>query len=249
MRIDAVKVTILIIMVFFLHCGSKEEIGPEDVCSSAGGPTECYELNSERLIGTPFEGMAIGAGDSLDPEMFLCAQYRTNTIDSFPTQIFVALGSDIEDAIVQEGIDIANDAIGFTAYEMTNAWSDDVRVIYFVDEVDGTANAVGKTYANDFTFDGFVYAKKQSTDWVIVTSVVNKWVIAHELGHATGIEGHFLIDYENDAMLDLEEDSLMEANLPSAPELTDYNFMMSMQGQIMLDHVGESGTIDHDPCE
>lgn len=217
------------------YSGNEEEVNPLDV------------VDVTKLLGTPLEGLT--NGDNLDPNQFLCGQYRTETINGFPIKVFTAFFTALQESVVQEGVNIANEAMGFTAYEITETWSDDVRIIYHVEEIDGTSNAIGKTYSTDFTFDGYVYSRNQSVDWIVEISFTDKWVIAHELGHASGIDGHFLIDYENDAMLDLEENSLMEANTPSSPELTDYNFMMSAQGQIMTDHLGEEGTIDNDPCE
>jgi hypothetical protein len=74
------------------------------------------------------------------------------------------------------------------------------------------------------------------------------WVVAHELGHASGIQGHILIDYENDTALELEEGSIMQSDGGYSSILTDYNFMMNMQGQIMQDHLGETGEIEGSPC-
>lgn len=236
------------LIIFIFSCGDTTKETGEVECTSLGGDSSCFDINTQKLIGTPFEGLTLG--DSLNPETFLCGQYRTSTIDSFPVLIFVAFGADITEAIVQEGIDIANEAVGFEAYAMTDTWSDDVRVIYFVDSVgNGDVDALAGTYALDQIFDGLIYSRRQSTDWAIQVEYPDKWIIAHELGHASGIQEHALIDYENNTLLPLEGDALMEASLPADPVLTDYNYMMSNQGLIMQDHLGEEGLVDGEPCE
>lgn len=208
-------------------------------------------INTEKLVGTPFEGMTIG--DDFGEDHFNCGQYRTEQIDSFPIYIFAAFFTESEEEVIQEGIDIANNGIGFTAYELTDEWSDDLRVVYKVDELEGASGRVDPIMMN---FDNVSSAAGiQASDWQMLIEDVganNNFLYAHELGHATGIRRHNLIDYENDAWLELEENSLMRSNgeRDDNPALTDYNFMMEMQGEIMQDHLGETGfQVGTDECD
>lgn len=221
-------------------------------CETCGGTstTEVSEsINTEKLIGTPFEGLT--SGDNFPYYNFICDQYRTDSIDSFPIPIFLAFFTAEQEEIITNGVEIANQAIGFTAYEVTDTWSDLYRVIYKVDDI-GIDEVIGHTKGYYRYFNGKIEAEKISPDWAIelVSSGINQWVVAHELGHATGIRSHALIDYENDTITDLEEGSIMESNGGyDSPTLNDYNLMMSMQGQIMLDHLGETGTLSGSDCD
>lgn len=222
------------LMIFIQFCGS--------------GETESLnyqKVNTEKLIGTPFEGLTIG--DSINTMSLLCGEFRTETIDSFPIPVFAAFFNYGQEEAIQEGIQIANEAVGFEAYQYTETWSDRARVIYFVENTEfGGDGYTRSLYQN---FNNKQYAEKIATDWAIQISFLpDKWTIAHELGHATGIGGHYLIDYVNDTTTDLEEYSLMAPDAGFA-FLTDYNFMMSMQGQIMGNHLGEMGEIAEGLCQ
>jgi hypothetical protein len=234
---------IFLLLGLFAACG-------EDSSLTTG---EDYDpdtyLNTEKLISTPFEGLTIG--DDLSPYLFSCGRYRTDTITSFPIPIFTALFTETEEIYIKRGIDAANEAIGFTAYEFTDTWSDDVRVIYKVD-VPYNPSASALTLGIDRFFNNFSYSENQSTDWTIqlAQTGINKWVVAHELGHASGIVNHNLIDYENNVLVVLEENSVMGIDggtYTENPAQTDYNYMMVVQGQIMLEHLGEEGELNIGP--
>jgi hypothetical protein len=237
-KIIIVGIGFVTLSMFCVSCGSGETVN-----------IDYQAVNTEKLVGTPFEGLT--TGDSIDPMTLLCGQYRTETINSFPIPIFAALFNYGQELSVQEGIEMANEGMGFTAYEYTETWRDDARVIYAVNEIDATTgDAVGMIEPLFQTFNGKQYAEKIATDWAIrITFLPAAYIIAHELGHASGIYGHILIDYENDAELELEPGSIMESGGGYSSILDDYNFMMLMQGQIMQDHLGEAGTIvDTESC-
>lgn len=229
----------IVILIYNLSCGeSGETIGIDEEA-----------VNIEKLIGTPFEDLLFG--DSIDPATFICGQYRTEAIGSFPIPIFAALFPYDLELIIQEGIQMANEGMGFAAYEYTETWSDNVRVIYLVEEIDATiGEPIGMIEPLFQTFNEKQYSEKIATDWAIQISYLPEaYIIAHELGHASGISGHYLIDYENDTTADLEPFSIMQSDGGYSSVLGDYNFMMSMQGQIMQDHMGETGEIVEGLCQ
>ncbi len=223
--------------------GSSSDSGEEDDTPEEEDLSET--VNTEKLVGTPFEGLTLG--DDIEEDLFLCGQYRTEAIEEFPIKIFAALFTLGEEEDIQDGIDIANDAAGFTLYELTDTWTDDVRVIYPITEISSSPSAGAQTQSIYWSFNDTSYAEVQATDWYIViefnTSLsVSFRTVAHELGHATAIRNHALIDYEEDAFTDFnDENSIMDS--PSGEDLPDYIFMMERQGQIMEDHLGESGEL------
>lgn len=233
------------LLIFSLTlCGGDSDTSDDDTTDDTSD-----SINTEKLIGTPFEGLT--TGDEFDWEYFLrCGNYRTETIDEIPINIFVAFFTEDEEAIIQEGIDIANTAMGDTFYVLTDEWSNDVRVMYKVENIINEETGIDYGSAGhgnlvESRFNDKTYAETEIPDWQIelTNSGVNKWVVAHELGHATGITGHYLIDYENDTFITLEENSLMESVLPTNPVFTDYNYMMQQQAQIIQDHLGELGNM------
>jgi hypothetical protein len=238
----ALTVLSLILLSFgFLHCGS-------------GGTSETIveSINTEKLVSTPFEGMT--TGDDFKYWTFLCDDYATEVIDQLPIPIFAAFFTPSEEAVIQEGIDIANEAMGFEAYVLTDTWSDDARVIYKVDTIDGDRSAIGHTNARDRAYNSRSFAENVVFDWVIELeqSGTDKWTVAHELGHASGITSHKLIDYDNIALLPLEPNSVMSPTEIRNPVLNDYNYMMTIQGQYFYDHMGDYGDPTYDPgtrCE
>lgn len=234
--------------IFQIGCGGSNvtESGEAETAGDSGsdsGDDEEFTMDTEKLVGTPFEGLT--AGDSLERTLFICGQYRTESIDSFPIRVFAAFFYDYEEEIIQEAIDFTNEALGFEAYEMTDEWSNDVRVIYQMEDLDANGDNTGIVMG----FNGTQYAEVQIPDWAVRInegrSLLPMYVVAHELGHANGIQNHALIDYENDTFTELEEDSLMEGDGgdTDSPALTDYYYMMERQGQIMQDHVGEVGEV------
>lgn len=232
-----------------LSCGSNFD--PDEAARVAA-----QNVNFDKLVGTPFEGKEVGtAGDIGYPKMFLCGKYATASITEFPIKIFTAFFTAADEKLIAEGVEIANTAIGFKAYELTDTWSDDVRVIYKVTSgyiltfhPNGQPNGV--TFGLWADFNGSRLSAIVEADWaIIITYVIDlELVVAHELGHAAGILEHKLIDYENNTLIDLEEDSVMGA--PKGSELGDYTFMMQKQGELMQKHLGETGPlIDTSWCE
>lgn len=250
----------LILCVFLTYCnscaGTSSE--PDEVAEAITDDT----VNTAKLIGTPFEGYT--TGDEFSWDYFLCNQYRTEIIDDLPIKIFTAFFTESEEATIHEGIDVANAAMGSTTdsgvfYEMTDVWTDNVRVIYLVNQIIEEINdevyeysAVGLTRNVESRFNGTLYADVQAPDWKIelITEGINKWVVAHELGHTSGILGHYLVDYENDIFTTaLEEDSLMSGgHSRKDPALGDYTFMMQHQAEIIQDHLTTLGNLGGATC-
>lgn len=241
------RVKIMLLLPFlFLACGGSS--GGTDAEDDSGDT-----VNTEKLIGTPFEGME--TGDDLAWDTFLCGQYRTETIDELPIKIFTAFFTEAQEAIIQEGIAIANEAMGIEAYVLTDEWRDDLRVIYKVMEIaDGDVTlplAGGVTLPLYFDFNNKTWAEQIALDWGVElrTWDVTEWNVAHELGHTSGIAEHMKIDYENDELLELEENSLMSGNVwLGNPALDDYNFMMTTQAEFIQAHLGENGRLELERC-
>lgn len=240
MFIKSLTIGMYFIIVFILNasCGGSGETIEEDP----------YLVNTNKLIATPFENLT--TGDSIDPLTLLCGKYRTEAINSFPIPVFAALFTAIQEEVIQEAINIANDSIGFTAYKYTDTWTDDVRVIYKVENLSDIGSPIGHAKVLAQTLNNKQYSERLITDWAIRITFVEDFIIAHELGHAAGIPGHILINYENDTTTDLESKSIMEADAGwGLNVMNDYNFMMSMQGQIMQEHLGETGEIVKGFCD
>lgn len=238
--------TFLFILLFIASCGSSGGATGDDDDDTDDS------INTEKLVGTPFEGLT--RGDDLDWDLFRCGQYRTETIDEFPIEIFTVFFTGSEEIVIQEGIDVANEAMGEEVYVLTDEWSDELRVIYKVRVVEGddaVGSAIGVTLPLYFNFNGKSWVEKLAADWVIELSAsgTNKWTVAHELGHASGIARHMRIDYDNDELVDLEENSLMGTDRTGEPAMDDYNFMMQMQRQIIEDHFGGTGSLELEACD
>lgn len=240
-----------------INCGGGSSSSETDDGDTPTGPSDSDDgdtVNLDKLIGTPFEDYEIG--DDFEDSFFLCDQYKTESIDELPMQVFTAFFTADEEELIQEGVDLANDGAGIIFFEITDEWSDDVYPIFKVEELED--GVTGSTFAAIYSFNDHFYSEVQMADWAIgifdggANSTGFYKTIAHELGHAAGIRGHFLIDYESDSTLDLEDESLMSSNGGAfdPPAMTDYNFMMSMQGEIITEHLGEVGEISGgDPCE
>ena len=248
-----INIFLLVLPFFSIACGGGSSNNVNESVSSGEEEPVIEEIDSAILEGTPFEGKELG--NDLSLSFFLCDQYRTETIDSFPIKVFPAYFTATEEQVVQDAIDIANEGIGFTAYELTDEWDDTNRVIYKVKtlvDIEGIvgSNVVGNARVLMYYFNDHTFSERIVPDWVILIDNlwVDKRVIAHELGHATGLS-HYLIDYENNTATDFNDaNSLMEPGSLDA-DLGDYNFMMSMQGQIMQDHLDEVGDILTDQCD
>lgn len=245
--------TLLLIVLSFAQCGgaagdSTNQPNPPDDSDPIDDSQNV--VNLEKLVGTPFEGMI--TGDDIPFYTFQCNQYKTEIISEFPIKVFTAFFTLREEEQINEAIEITNEAIGFTAYQLTEIWADDVRVIYKVAKIadeDRELDAVGFTMSNQYTFNGKSFAELQASDWSIEvnTAQMGGFTIAHELGHASGISTHALIDYENDTLVDFNDDnSIMDA--PSGNQFPDYIYMMQHQGQVMQNHLGEIGTARIDIC-
>lgn len=218
---------------------------------TACGSTQSESSPSTPLTGTPFDGKT--TGDSFSWSAFRQGDYKSDSVDAVPIPVFLAYFTTAEEETIKEGIAIANQGVGFEAFQITSSWQNQNRVIYKVDQIGDPENGFAEeafaenpaiTLTSDLLFDGKSSAAKVIVDWQIELrdSGIDKWYVAHELGHAFGLP-HALIDYNNDTLTNLEKDSLMQGDVfPDNPQLTDYNFMMKKQGEILLQHLGQKGS-------
>ena len=93
--------------IILVSCG---ESTTTNLDNTNGNGTAGNTVNTEKLIGSPFEGKT--TGDDFAWGFFLCNPYRTTPIDTFPIKIFAAFFTSNEEASIQEGINIANMHLG-----------------------------------------------------------------------------------------------------------------------------------------
>jgi len=246
-------ITLAVLLFTLLGCGSGSSSGSSAGGGTSGGGATGGTVNTEKLAGTPFEGLT--TGDTIGWSDLRTGDFLTFSVDAVPIPVFLAFFTDAEESVIQEGIDLANTAVGFDVFEVVDTWDDGARVIYKVtaigdadmgfDESFFTENPA-ITMGSSLYFGETTYGGRVVCDWQIElrSDGVDKWTVGHELGHAMGID-HFLIDYDEDTIGDLETDSIMQGDVfPDNPQLTDYNFMMEMQGDILMDHLGEGSDPD-----
>lgn len=227
-----------VIVFFFLvltHCGA-ELIENEDL----DGDASASDLSS------PFLGYE--TGDDFEWGKFIRPPYQTTRVSSLPIQVYLAFFTESEESIIEEGVEMANDAVGFDVFEVVDEWSTYSRLIYKVDKVyfsepeagvDDYSNVIGYTYNRNVYMDDRYHSGRVVTDWAIEIRAdnVGKWVVAHELGHTMGIQKHALINYEEDTLEPLEPGSIMSEIVGPNPAMGDYRYMMQMQGEILLDYM------------
>lgn len=222
-----------------VHCGS--EVMEE------GGEADTDGLNFSESEGVSLFENAV-TGDSFEWGKFIHDPYQSTEVGKLPVPVYLAFFTEDEKAEIKEGVEIANHAVGFEVFEIVDEWSERNRLIYKVDSVyfDGdTAGidnfdvVIGYTYNRNIYLNDKYDAGRVVTDWAmeIRTDHVTRWVAAHELGHAMGIQKHALINYETDSLEDLENNSLMSAVVGTSPALSDYEYMMRRQGELLQEYL------------
>lgn len=226
-----------------LSCGPAD-LGksPITVPTPETDPSETASAPVIAETENPFAGLT--TGDDFEWGYFIKkdSPFVTTRVDSLPIPVYPVFFSEEELQTIQEGIALANNAVGFEVFELVDEWTSDARPIYKVSRIDfGTENAqgfltVGYTYSRNVYPEGKYDAARVVTDWAmeVMDGHLTKWVIAHELGHAMGIQKHALIDYDHDTVEALESSDLMNAVIPANPSLNEYTSMMQMQGDILL---------------
>lgn len=219
-------------------------------CGNSGPSTEINEVGAANQNATvnPFDSIKNGA--NFEWGKFIHAPYQSRSIEELPIPIYLAFFTPAEEQEVIAGIEMANSAIGYDLFEVTDRWDAFVRVIYKVDEIDfrGDQNftednpdrVIGYTYTRSIHLNHDMNnADRIVTDWAmeIKEGFVTHLVIAHELGHAMGITDHKLIDYDHDKLVTLEKNSLMDSILHTQPTLDDYNLMMQKQGELLVEYL------------
>ncbi|HBF12507.1 MAG TPA: hypothetical protein DDW49_03815 [Deltaproteobacteria bacterium] len=171
----------------------------------------------------------------------------TDTITQLPIPIYLAYFTDEEKSEIEEGISIANQAIGFDVFEVTDKWTRKERIIYKVKDIDFDGEEpkeiADKTIGYTYTY--FVHTRDQEyndvvvLDWVmeIKAGKISPEIIAHELGHAMGISEHKRINYLTDSLSDLMASDIMNAVISLNPTYDQYDFMMQKQGEILEDYL------------
>lgn len=228
------------------QCGGLERIETQDTMAPDGELNANEAANEQGGVANPFLG-ALENGDRFDWGRFIRAPYQSTTIRDLPIPIYLAFFSDDEEAVVAEGIELANQAIGYELFAITDRWDAEVRVIYKVTDIafegeyaaDTQDHIIGYTYSRNIYLDSKYDAGRVVTDWAIELKAgyITPWVVAHELGHAMGIQQHALIDYRNDTTVPLEPNSLMAAVITDDPVLGDYSFMMGEQADLLLEYL------------
>lgn len=209
-------------------------------------------VNLQKLAGTPFEGYEIG--DEIDFMIFFQDEKLTTSVNELPMPVFLVFFTFDEEKEILKGIEIANEAIGYDAFMVTDEWSHDMRIIYKVSHIDHSLTTQGQTSGRLCSFDSKkLFSADQKTDWVIrlVDGVSElKYLTIHELGHAFGITLHARINYERDGLDVLEQDSIMEQSINrlGPPTFNDYNYMMFNQGVILMEHLGYNPAADGKSC-
>jgi hypothetical protein len=256
-------ITVFFIMIACSGGAPQNTVDEEEQQSTNQDSDEGDELLTEKLVGTPFEGLI--TGDDIDWCYFVQDDYLTLTIDEFPITVFLAFFTENEEKKVIDGVGLANEAIGFEALEVIEEWQDNARVIYKVTEIYDEyfydkwgyekgmfidENGAGIINSIKYKYNDKSYAETVVPDWSIEITEdrIYDFVVAHELGHAFGLD-HVLIDYDNDTVSDLEDNSVMSNIMSWAPTYNDYDYMMQEQGAIYLDHLGDSDATIEGLCD
>jgi hypothetical protein len=262
-----------LILVLSVSCGSSESSSNSDNPDSIDNNSNTNNTNieepilTEKLVGTPFEGFTIG--DDFTECTFTVNEFFTETVseDDLPIPVFAAFFTGSEEEAIQEAIEIANDAMRSidddpnTGIEedvlvLVSEWVDHARVIIKVENTFGdgaTINTIGQARTFGFReIAGRTQSTTYTTDWEIrlikdiPTEDLTK-ITAHELGHALGIIGHQRINYFDNSLTELEENSIMLASNPGF-QLNDYRYMMRNQAENLKRNFDQTSDLKSGTC-
>lgn len=226
---------------FLIQCGGGDSVESGSAAIAGFGGDSAVGANSDvSSTSNPFAGLT--SGDNFGWGYFLNGPFKSTRLTSLPLKIYPAFFSESELELIRQGVLIANQAIGFHVFEVSDTFYNDSIPVVRVDEVDynGVPAGVSANFEGviAYTQTRSVFTDEIMEDGRVVvdcsmefkSGFVTKYVVAHELGHCFGI-----IDHSNDG------DSLMAATIRQHPDLDEYDRLMSKQMDILMDYFRDTG--------